>query len=132
MSKKRVVFIAKIDPVLKDEFYKYIKAKYRGLRGGISAELEHMIAERMREEHTQITHMKLNPVDMPMRHIVANEIMANLRQQGFWNQCSEKILYDAIRDLRGSDQRTIIKWVKELTRMGRIKRINASIFELIG
>lgn len=132
MTSDKVILIAKIDPKLKEAFYNLVKSKYKGLRGGVSAELEHALAEHLRVEHTQITHTKLNPVEMPMRHQVTNHILEKLKEKGFWNQCGSNALHDIIRDLRGTDERTILKWEKELIRMGRIKRVNASIFELIG
>jgi hypothetical protein len=109
-----------------------IKQKYESLHGVLSSEVQHAIAHWIQQHEstlTQTTH-KINP-SIPRSHLAANAIVNRLRERGFHVQCSKRDLIKAIEAERGSDPRTIMKWLKFLVRNGYLKWLNPNVLEIL-
>ena len=109
-----------------------VKQKYQTFHGCLSAEVQHAIAHWVKEHEstlTQTTH-KINP-SIPRSHVVANAIINRLRNAGFYNQCGKRDAVKAIEDERGSDPRTVKKWMKFLVRNGYLKWLNPNVLEIL-
>jgi hypothetical protein len=121
-----------LDEAVYEALMSLIKRKYEGLHGVLSAEVQHAIAHWIKQHEstlTQTTH-KINPA-IPRSHVVANAIINRLRNAGFYNQCAKRDLIKAIEDERGSDPRTVEKWMKFLVRNGYLKWLNPNVLEVL-
>ena len=121
-----------IDEAICDSLMALIKQKYTGLHGVLSSEVQHAIAHWIQEHEstlTQITH-KINP-SLPRSHLAANAIVNRLRECGLHVQCSKRDLVRAIEAERGSDPRTVTKWMKFLVRNGYLKWLNPNVLEIL-
>jgi len=123
---------AYISTDLKTRLYELVKKKYEGLHGGVSMEVEHALAHWIQQFDSSLTQEmhKINP--LPAKgHIIASRIKQRLANRNFMVQCSKSVLVQAIEDERGSDPRTVQKWLKWLVRNGYYKWLNASILEIV-
>ncbi len=106
-----------------------VKTKYEG-SWGLSWEVEEAIRAWLRLQHAQIHTKRLNP-SKPLIHIVMDEIIQRLRNQGCFLQCTYKELQKAISEVRGSDERTYKKWLNILLQENRIKQIGTYTYEIV-
>jgi len=121
-----------LDEEVYDGLIALIKQKYTGLHGVLSSEVQHAIAHWIQQHEstlTQTTH-KINPA-IPRSHLAANAIVNRLRERGFHVQCSKWDLVKAIEVERGSDPRTVTKWMKFLVRNGYLKWLNPNVLEIL-
>lgn len=122
------------------ELRKLIALKYEGskLKGVLSHEVEqalrNWIALHKSREHTQV-HAKVNP--SPKAYRVFQEVKAWLREvkgiefeEGV-NQVPRKLLVEAISAVRGGDERTIRRWLREFERFKLIKWIAPEVAEVV-
>jgi len=127
---KRGVYIY-LDEEVYEKLMELVKRKYNGLRGALSAEVQDALVHWI-EEHTQGTHKlrRANP-GVPKSQVMAREIIYYLKSRGFISQCSINDLTRAIEATRGSDPRTIRKWIRFLISHKYIKPVNHRIFEIL-
>ena len=128
-------FYVIIDELVYDSLINLIKKKYTSLHGAISAEVQDALAhwisehEETLELHTN-THKLINP-SLPRSHKDAREIIDWLKEHGFCLQCKDKDLRKAISHVRGSDPRTIKKWMLFLVDNGYMKWITHRSLEIL-
>jgi len=129
-KRKRSLYV-KIDEELYERLWELIKAKYRGSpRGALSLEVQNAIAAWIDAQHTQKHTKPLNP-NLPRTHQICSQIVHYLKLKGYTNQVSYGALTSAIATIRGSDARTIKKWVRILLQFGFIKRVGTYIYEIL-
>jgi len=135
LPKDKVGFYVYLNRAVMDEFLNMIKAKYDKTWGALSIEVQEAIVSRISEykstvdAHTKTTH-KINP-PIPKSHLQAREIIDELQRMGYILQCSRKELRKAIEATRGTDLRTINKWMRFLVEHGYLKMMNPNIFEIL-
>jgi len=135
---KKGVFIY-IDENLWKEFVALIKVKYSNtdrVRGLLSWEIEQALRNWVslhNNKHTQI-HTKVNPSPVAFRvHQQIKEYLEGKYGIDFSQvqQIHRKFLIEAIEATRGSDKRTIKKWINELLKYKLIKFITPQIVEIV-
>lgn len=116
-----------INPVISEDLYKLLievaPAWYGKARGGISAIVEEALRQYLApRQHTKSTQ---NP-RLGVRQVY-NQVVEKIKEIMHWDfkpdQVPEKILDQAIAEVRGSDPRTIRKWKEAFHRAGLIKFI---------
>ena len=119
-----------LDEGVYEKLMELVKRKYNGLRGALSAEVQDALVHWI-EEHAQEAHKlgRANP-GLPRAQLMAREIIRYLKSKGFISQCSINDLTRAIEATRGSDPRTIRKWIRFLIRHKYIRPVNHRIFEI--
>jgi hypothetical protein len=129
---EKVGLYVRIDRKLRDKLYALIRSKYpESTYGGLSAEVQEAIVSWLAShEHTTLHTKSLNP-RLPRTHRICQEIMEAVKSTGHQTQVSRKILLSAITSLRGSDERTVDKWLQTLLREGYIKILNYNVFEIL-
>jgi len=124
-----------VDSKIVEKLWDLIKKKYERTYGALSCEVQDALAawiqshEETLELHTN-THKKINP-HLPRSHREAREIIEWLKDRGFFLQVSINNLKKAIENTRGSDPRTIKKWIKFLVDNGYMKWISHRILEIV-
>jgi len=113
-----------------ESLWRIIKQKYEKPYGALSLEVEHAIVDWVRRHHAQIHTKPLNPT-LSRSHYIASDIMQYLKRKGYINQVSLGALKEAIIKIRGSDERTIRKWIRFLVDNGFIKPLGAYLFEIL-
>lgn len=98
--------------------------------GALSVEVQNAIAEYLKIKHAQIHTKYLNP-RTPVVHRVCQEIIHKLKEEGLINQVSSRVLAHAIGETRGTDKRTIRKWMRELEKNGYLKSIGTYTWEIL-
>lgn len=126
------LFAVRIDRDLIDRFKEYVVGKYGKLHGALGPEvheaLNHWLKEQVLAAHTNT---RINP-GIPRTQMICERIVHRLRKdRGCLNQCHENDLRWAITHQRGSDPRTIKKWISTLERLGRIKRYAHRVWEIV-
>ena len=128
-----------IDEELLNKLYSLIHSKYKAmLRGTLSAEVEAAIqawlALHEKDGHTQI-HTKPNPFPRYRRvYEEVKEWLFKVERIDITrvNQIPRALMVKAIMAVRGSDKRTVDKWLKVFTQQGMIKWITPELVELVG
>jgi len=124
-----------LDKKIVDKLWDLIRKKYEKPYGALSSEVSDAIAhwihehEETLELHTN-THKVINPA-LPLSHRRARRIVNWLRDKGFSLQCSIKDLERAISNTRGSDPRTIRKWIRFLVDNGYLKWVTHRSLEIL-
>jgi len=113
--------------------------KYENFHGAIANEVEEAFLNWIRmhtQNHTKIlVFNKVNP--SPKVHKVFLEIKEYMREKFGYaalppgQQVPKRHLVEAIADVRGSDPRTIKKWLKIFERFRLIKWIGGEIWEIL-
>lgn len=135
MQPEKVQLKVYLDKRLVDDLWDLIEKKYKKTYGALSSEVQdalaHWISEHQEtlELHTN-THKVINP-SLPGSHRQARQIIDYLREQGFHLQCKDKDLQKAIINTRGSDSRTIKKWMLFLVDNGYMKWITHRTLEIL-
>jgi len=123
----------RLEVVIDEELYKllielapsiYGEGKYRGALSYVVEEaLRHYLTPRLRTTSTQ---------NNPRRGVryVYNQVVEKIKEMMHWDfkpdQVPEKVLDQAIAEVRGSDPRTINKWKNIFQKSGLIKYIGGS------
>jgi len=113
-----------------ENLWRIIRQKYKKPYGALSLEVEQAIVNWIKLHDTQIHTKPTNPL-IPKAHQYASDIIQYLKRQGFVNQVSLRELRKAIIALRGSDYRTIRKWIRFLVENGFIKQLNYYLYEIL-
>jgi len=124
-----------LDPDIHDKLVNLIRKKFHKLHGALSMEVQDALAHWISEHEESLdfhtnSHKLINPM-LPRDHIRARGIIDELKGKGFTLQCSRKDLWRAIENVRGSDERTLIKWTKFLIDHGYMKWISHRILEIV-
>jgi len=107
-----------------DEYIKTIvNGSTYGLKGYV---IEEALSEFLRRKHTQM-HTN-NP--RPRVHYVCDRIILKVKERGEFEQVHKQVLIDVIGLERGSDPRTVNKWLKNLLRYRYLKSspLNPNLF----
>ena len=133
MVERKVKIQVYIDPDLAKRLKRLIKMKYEDFYGALSQEvsdaLSHWIGdnEASLDVHTKM-HTTINP-RVPMVHTWLREIVRELGPAV--HQVRHEDLERAITMVRGSDPRTVDKWISALVKNGYLKIIGLGIFAVL-
>ena len=122
-----------IDKEIHDDFIELVKEKYKNYHGNLSAEGEEALRAWLRtHKHAQqLATIQMNP-DYPHVHVYMDRIVKRLKEEyGCLLQCDLETLKKAIVDVRGSDERTAKKWMKQLLQEKKIKWLRPGLFEIV-
>ena len=137
MEKKKLMLSIPVE--LDQKFREFIVLKYKTIEKGlISHEAEQALGHWI-ALHTNAQKTLFDKAPNPLPKVTKSFLGAKRYLLSKYYDVLEpgatvpvKYLREAIAQTRGSDERTIVKWLKEWTRMGLIKQLNASIWELVG
>jgi len=124
-----------ISEKLKNKLIDLVKVKYPSLRGGLSTEVENALAHWISlhtQKHTNSSQInKINP--LPKAKVVFEQIKVYLKEKyGFPpQQVTYRDLEEAISMVRGSDKRTVRKWMNEFIKWKLIKHIVGQVYEIV-
>jgi len=127
MKEPMLVWISKD---LKDKLYTIVKAKYQGLRGGLSLEVENAIKFWL-ERHA---HTNAHKTFDPRLSRIEQKLMAILKimkDEGIVRQFSKRDFEVACARVAGSDPRTIKKYLQWAQRLGLIRHRVGAIWEMM-
>jgi len=119
-----------LDKDVYERLWRLIKAKYSSTYGALSVEVQNAIVAWLNAHNAQEHTNKVNP-DVPRIFKICHAIILHLRRQGYINQVSLRDLASAIAETRGSDARTVKKWIKTLLEFGFIKRVSTYTYEIL-
>ena len=127
---KKILYVY-LDKNVYKQLWDLIRRKYPdSTYGALSVEVEHAIVSWIHQHNTTLHTESVNP--RPAKsHQYAQEIMQYLRLQGYTQAVDSRMLRETISKIRGSDERTIRKWIKFLLENGFIKRLNPYIYEIV-
>jgi len=126
MKEPMLVWISKD---LKDELYSVVKAKYQGLRGGLSLEVEEALKFWLREHAHTNAHKNVDPrLSRVEQKLMA--ILKIMRDQGLVQQFTKRDFEVACAKVAGSDPRTIKKYLNWAERLGLIRHKVGVIWEM--
>ena len=125
------ILSVRLDGELIQRFKRFVLGKYGKLYGSLGTEVESALNSWL-NDHGLIAHTntRMNP-GLPKTQLISDRLINRLRARGCHTQCTLKDLRRAIMDERGSDPRTIRKWIKTLVQIGRIKRYAYQVWEII-
>ena len=127
---KRGIY-AYLDENVHDSLWDYIKEAYpNSTYGAVSSVLQTAVVEFLRIKHTQIHTTPLNP-KTPTLHRICRQIIQSLKDEGFIDQVNSRTLAQKIGEIRGSDKRTVRKWIQQLKINGYIKNIGTYSWEIL-
>jgi len=127
MKEPMLVWISKD---LKDKLYTIVKAKYQGLRGGLSLEVENAIKFWLEGHAHTNTHKTFDPrLSRIEQKLMA--ILRIMRDQGIVQQFSKRDFEVACARVAGSDPRTIKKYLQWAQRLGLIRHRVGAIWEMM-
>jgi len=122
-----------IDEKILEDLYSIIKVKYEGLTGlsiEVEEALKYWIAAHTKD--AQIVTEKVNPQPQVFRlKIQIEKYLRDKYNYEYLYQVPVVHIAEAIKALRGSDKRTIKKWLEELEKSRIIKWINQNVVEFI-
>ena len=127
--KKKLIGVWLPEDLIK-ELKNLVKAKYPGIRG-LSWEVEEALRNwiALHRTHTKAqTTMQINT--LPKIQRIYEEVKNYLRQQGYEIQVTLIKLKEAIGIVRGTDPRTIRKWLKTFKKYRLIREIAPQIWQL--
>jgi len=120
-----------ISKELNDKLRKYIKETYPVYtRGLLSIVVQDAIAEYLGRRKQQHASKPLNP-GRPTVQQICDELKFRMKSKGFLSQIDHVNLVNIISEVRGSDPRTIRKWIKNLLKLGYIKKIGYYVYEIV-
>ena len=129
-SGKRGVYVY-LDDAVFENLWEYIKQVYAdSTYGALSTEVQNAVVEYLRIKHAQIHTRPLNP-KTPTVHKICRVIVQSLKDEGFINQVSSRVLTKVIGEIRGTDKRTVRKWMEQLEKNGYIKSIGTYSWEIL-
>jgi len=133
---KKVQLKVYVDPDLLERLWSIIRKKWsERTYGARAAEVSDAIAywinrhQETLELHTN-THKPINPA-FPRVHLICRQIVEAVKKRGFTFQVPASVVEKEIGEIRGSDRRTIRKWLKNLTKYGYMKWIQLRLLEII-
>ena len=135
MPRGKVGVYVYIDKELYEKLRTLVKAKYPYLRGGLSKEVEEALAYWIRlhtHRHTKkFVVERMNP--QPKVFQVFEQVKDYLKRKYMFlpQQVTWRDLEEAISAVRGSDRRTIRKWITELLKWKLVKPIAPQVYEIV-
>lgn len=114
------------------EFRELVILKYDCFHGSLSLEVEEALRNWL-NLHTQ-KHVEVEPVNpTPKAKRVWEQVKDYIRmKQGFiGRQITLELLREAISAIRGSDPRTISKWLREFERYHLIRHVAGHVWEIL-
>jgi len=114
------------------EVRELVAAKYDSFHGSLSLEVEEALKNWL-TLHTQ-KHTEINPINpTPKAKKVWEQVKDYIRmRQGFiGQQITLELLREAVSAIRGSDPRTVSKWLREFERYRLIKHIVGHVWEVV-
>ena len=130
-EEKEIITIV-VPKKLMDNFREFLARKYGEMRKGyISYEISQAISAWL-ATHTKAQNLsKINP--QPRVFKVWEQVREYLKNKfGFTpQQVPKNVLNEAIALVRGNDERTIRKWLKEFVKYKVIKEINQNVWEIV-
>jgi hypothetical protein len=132
---KKKLLCVRIDAELDRRLRECIVSSYGSYKGGLLsfevAQALQMYLATKRQQGT-LVQVKNNPI--PKVHVLKERVKAWLKEMRGYEivyQVNKKHLIEAISALRGNDQRTILKWLKEFDRYKVIKWISPQLVEFV-
>ncbi len=127
----KVTFSVRIETTVLQQFKQFVLNKYGKLYDGMGTEVQQALAHWL-NEHGLNTHANshINP-GMPKSQGKLDTIIATLRATGLSNQFTTKDWERACIHVVGSDERTIIKYLKLAKTLGRAKPYAGSVWEIV-
>jgi hypothetical protein len=121
-----------IDEELYKKLWEYIKKTYPGSTYGLlSVEVQNAIAHWLNEKQYQLhTQIHTNP-GLPKVQQKVDLIIRWLKENGYVNQFTTKDWTIACSHTVGADPRTINKYLNLAVKLGRVKHIVSTIYEII-
>ena len=122
-----------IDVELEKRLRKLIRVKYERFHGAVSQEVCDALTHWLNAHESSLDsytkkHTRINPA-FPKVHVWARAI---IRELGLGTLQVRRVdLERAISVVRGSDERTIAKWISFLVKEGYLKIIGWGIFEVL-
>jgi hypothetical protein len=132
LSDEKEYLTVYISKEVKEAFYELVKNKYDSLHGPLSVEVEEALRSHLRAHtQTQIAPIKMNPA-LPHVHGIMDQIVRKLKDDyDCLLQCDMALLRKAITEVRGSDERTIKKWTRQLLQEKKLKVLGPNLFEIV-
>ena len=128
MKKEKVGVYVRFTPDTHEKLWDYIKAKYpKSTYGALSLEVEEAVKDMLSiSKHTQTqTSVVLSPLE------TCGFIVDVLRANGIEKEVSLAMLKGVIHKVRGTDPRTVKKWIGLLCDHNYLKRKTYNIFEVL-
>jgi hypothetical protein len=121
-----------IDEELYKKLWEYIKKTYPGSTYGLlSIEVQNAIAHWLNEKQYQLhTQTHTNP-GLPKVQQKIDSIIKWLKENGYVNQFTTKDWTIACSHTVGGDPRTVNKYLNLAVKLGRVKHIVSTIYEII-
>jgi len=120
-----------IDKDIYSKLWDFIKKKYgENVYGALSFEIEKALEHYLNFVELHTNAHKLENPSLPRSHREAQKIISLIRNRGFHKQVPVNEVYKAISDIRGSDPRTLKKWLKFMVIHGYFRWINSRILEI--
>ena len=122
----------RIDEEVLNRFKQFVIGKYGKLHGCFKVEVQQALAHWL-DEHGVAAHTnthKINP-GMPRTQAKIDSIIRWLRGQGYSNQFTTSVWKQACIHTVGSDDRTIMKYLKLARQLGRVKHYAGAVWEIV-
>jgi hypothetical protein len=136
VPKGKKAILVYIDEKVAEKLYLLVRQKYGNLTGGLSNEVEESLRNwlGLHMQHTNAQKIKeVNPI--PKTFTIFQQVKNYLKNKYFDGitpqQVPLSLIREAIEVIRGSDKRTVEKWLKEFAKWKLIKEIAPQIFELM-
>lgn len=120
-----------LDKDIAKKLRKYIQEAYPTYtKGLLSIVVQDALASYLNARMQQHTANPINP-GLPFVQRVCQEIKLKLYEKGLVSQASLNDITQAISEARGSDPRTIKKWITTLLKLGYLKQITLFTYEIV-
>ena len=131
MNKNKIQVLVYLYPETRTKIDRYIAKFYESPYGALSHLVEQAVLNYIEPDEGDSTQMHKNPVTVSRVDKHCQEIVQYLKSQGYLFQFHRSTLYEAIGFVRGTDDRTLKKWHKNLIQYGWIvdKHGTGTIFE---
>jgi hypothetical protein len=132
VPKGKKMLLVYIDEKLYEELWNHIKSFYPGsIHGLLSVEVQNAIAHWLNEKKYQThTKVRMNPA-IPKVQQKIDSIIRWLKENGYVNQFTVRDWTIACSHTVGADPRTVNKYLNLAEKLGRVKHIVGSVYEII-
>jgi hypothetical protein len=121
-----------IDEELYKKLWEYIKKTYEGSTYGLlSVEVQNAIAHWLNEKQYQLHAQKHTNPGLPKVQQKIDQIIRWLKENGYINQFTTKDWTIACSHVVGADPRTVNKYLNLAVKLGKVKHIVSTIYEII-
>ena len=128
---KRGLYIL-VDEVIHSKLWDFIRKKYdKNVYGALSFEVEKAIEYYLQAAGMHTNTHKFEDSTLPRTHRYCREIIRWLKDHyPGYERFTVSQIREAIMNVRGSDDRTLRKWLRNLVRLGYLKPVNNRVFKL--